>query len=114
MLGNTEVQSLAVYHQNRDVILQEVGDKRARWSDGSDWLQIPENGPRCDTGWLQIGSRDDVMRSIAKSVHFAAQATEAGLYHNPGVHVAIMNTRDSRSTGFHWVMVMYEILGRDS
>ena len=112
MLGNAEVQGLAVYHQNRDEIRQEVGEQRARWTDGSDWLQLPENGPRCDTAWLQIGSRDYVMRRIAERVRDAAQAIEAGLYRNPGVHVAIMNTRDSRSTGFHWVVVMYEIRGR--
>jgi len=57
-------------------------------------------------------SRDYVMRRIAERVRDAAQAIEAGLYHNPGVHVAIMNTRDSRSTGFHWVVIMYEIRGR--
>jgi len=53
------------------------------------------------------------MRSIAERVRDAAQAIEAGLYHNPGVHVAIMNTQDSRHSGNHWVTIMYEIRGRD-
>ena len=113
MLDTAEVQGLAVYHQNRDAIRQEDGDQRARWSDGSVWSQIPANGPRYNTSWLQIGSLDYVMRRIAERVHDAAQAIEAGLYHNPGVHVAIMNTQDSRHGGHHWVTIMYEIRGRD-
>jgi len=114
MLGNAEVQSLAVYHQNRDAIRQEDGERRARWADGSDWFQIHENNPRCDVSWLQISSRNYVMRQIAERVHDAAQAIEAGSYVNPGVHVAIMNTQDSVRGGLHWVTVLYEIRGRDT
>jgi len=113
MLGVDEVQSLAVYYQNRGAILQETPEQQARWDNGYDWTALsPAHGARANTSWLsQIGTRDYVQRRIAETVRDAATAIQNGNYTNPGVHVAIMNTEDSRSSGLHWVLVMYEILG---
>jgi len=74
---------------------------------GAAWVQA--EGPLRP---VRYGGKSLGKRRIAERVRDAAQAIEAGLYHNPGVHVAIMNTRDSRSTGFHWVVIMHEIRGR--
>jgi hypothetical protein len=111
MLLETEVQRLAVYYQNRDRINQETALEQARWENGGDWLQRPEHGDRIGTPWLQLGTHDYVKRRIAETVRDAALAIEQGHYENPGLHVAIMNTRDCRHPGLHWVVVMYEIQG---
>lgn len=110
MLGVGEVQSLAVYYQNYDAIHQETPEQQASWADGYDWSAA--HRARANTNWLsQIGTRDYVQRRIAETVRDAAADIHNGTYVNPGVHIAIMNTEDSRSSGLHWILVMYEIRG---
>ena len=113
MLGESEVQMLAVFYQNQDRLLQETEAERASWASGYDWTSQPRNAAHAtSTPWLtQVGSRDYVQRCIAETVRDAAVKIANGTYANPGVRIAIMNTETTLDRGLHWVLIMYEIPG---